>query len=654
MIRLLVRFGDKATSKSLEVDFLIVDVPTAYNVIIRQLTLHKSTTLYNQNKNRKQNKRKQNEGAGTARWALHHPHALLPQKRRLQLLGGWRPRLRQPRRRRDKLDLLRIAALRGGPLALIHKVKVRHEILVIFKLADKGQPDLAEVPEGVGAALLVALLLGLDRISRGLLQLMLQPFLLSLTGLKVRLQSFAAPLVLRDEPLDSRRHSATAFTLRVKTSAIAISSSVTLGGSEAPGAAKSQDLTMSWRRESLTPGSALMKLAEGRGASSKAPLAAGVATPIVFEGVRCSCLAGVRSPNDRLPDCHGLTWLSIGPLLLPSRQAHSGPLSASDESAHTPYLLGLLSNKVLPLLLPPAFGVGRYLFRSGVSGLEDRQPHPRLICIKQTGSQLALGRLSTPRIILKNQNVGCGKEEVIGLNCLSHEPRNGPRFIILVYIELKVAGDPPLVDRRLPKRFRTGFPSFYHEARPIVKAIPPQVPSLLRSPLNGMNEVERPSRTSKAVQLTGRCKGTNVVPGSGHDLRGHQFGGNGDDSLAPTDKTPYTWRAAHSRWHPPQESRRNTRRAGDTTSRGPSCGFEQVGPPGNSDPSATISVTGGVLPLSLSTDLPGPNDASGEEELVEALSEDKLLEECPEEELDEPVPKEALELVEATLASGLD
>ncbi|KAJ8431188.1 hypothetical protein Cgig2_010220 [Carnegiea gigantea] len=42
MIRLLVRFGDKLKSKNLEVDFLVVDVPTAYNVILGHPTLHKT------------------------------------------------------------------------------------------------------------------------------------------------------------------------------------------------------------------------------------------------------------------------------------------------------------------------------------------------------------------------------------------------------------------------------------------------------------------------------------------------------------------------------------------------------------------------------------------------------------------------------------
>jgi len=41
MIRLPVHFGDKLKSKNLEVDFLFVDVPTAYDVILGRPTLHK-------------------------------------------------------------------------------------------------------------------------------------------------------------------------------------------------------------------------------------------------------------------------------------------------------------------------------------------------------------------------------------------------------------------------------------------------------------------------------------------------------------------------------------------------------------------------------------------------------------------------------------
>ena len=41
MIRLRARFGDKLKSVNLEVDFLVVDVPTAYSVILGRPTLHK-------------------------------------------------------------------------------------------------------------------------------------------------------------------------------------------------------------------------------------------------------------------------------------------------------------------------------------------------------------------------------------------------------------------------------------------------------------------------------------------------------------------------------------------------------------------------------------------------------------------------------------
>ena len=41
MIHLQVRFGDKTKSKSLEVGFLVIDVPMAYNVILGRPTLYK-------------------------------------------------------------------------------------------------------------------------------------------------------------------------------------------------------------------------------------------------------------------------------------------------------------------------------------------------------------------------------------------------------------------------------------------------------------------------------------------------------------------------------------------------------------------------------------------------------------------------------------
>ncbi|KAJ8421917.1 LOW QUALITY PROTEIN: hypothetical protein Cgig2_021606 [Carnegiea gigantea] len=41
MIHLPLRLGDKVKARNLEVEFLVVDIPTAYNVILRRPTLHK-------------------------------------------------------------------------------------------------------------------------------------------------------------------------------------------------------------------------------------------------------------------------------------------------------------------------------------------------------------------------------------------------------------------------------------------------------------------------------------------------------------------------------------------------------------------------------------------------------------------------------------
>ena len=45
MIRLPLRFGDKGKAKNVEVDFLVVDVPTIYNIIQGRPTLHKVKSI---------------------------------------------------------------------------------------------------------------------------------------------------------------------------------------------------------------------------------------------------------------------------------------------------------------------------------------------------------------------------------------------------------------------------------------------------------------------------------------------------------------------------------------------------------------------------------------------------------------------------------
>ncbi|KAJ8421719.1 LOW QUALITY PROTEIN: hypothetical protein Cgig2_015073 [Carnegiea gigantea] len=109
-----------------------------------------------------------------------------------------------------------------------------------------------------------------------------------------------------------------------------------LGRSEAPGDAKSQDLTMSWTRKSRTPGSALMKLAEGRGVIEEALLATRVTAPAVFEGVWCPYLGSVPlttgSPIGERP----AGWLSPPPPVMgqkPRSRQVVARSSASFESA---------------------------------------------------------------------------------------------------------------------------------------------------------------------------------------------------------------------------------------------------------------------------------------------------------------------------------
>ncbi|KAJ8434639.1 hypothetical protein Cgig2_032917 [Carnegiea gigantea] len=184
-----------------------------------------------------------------------------------------------------------------------------------------------------------------------------------------------------------------------------------------------------------------------------------------------------------------------------------------------------------------------------------------------------------------------------------------------------------------------------HEARPIVKIVPPQVLGLFGGPLDRVNQAKCPSRASQATQFTSCDERAIVVPGHGHNLYrcqlvlvqnlpDHGMQGKMEAVVKGYPVYRYTlggrlihggiWLGNHEgalgsgKWLP-----------------GPSCESEQVQAPGNSDPLATISVTGGVRPFCLGTELPGPNDDSGEE-LVKVPSEDEFLEDWPEAEPDEP------------------
>ncbi|KAJ8450719.1 hypothetical protein Cgig2_021191 [Carnegiea gigantea] len=219
---------------------------------------------------------------------------------------------------------------------------------------------------------------------------------------------------------------------------------------------------MSWTKESLTSGSALIKLTEGRADKEEAAPATVAGVPAVLKIVGCPGRAGVRARGPRPPSYQVAprSSASCGPAnsqRASSRgvqgRAPAGRSSVSvrrrnhvrNRKGHIIYLFGLLGHEKLPLLLSLTLGSGCHLFRGGIPGLKHCQPSPRLTCIKQTGGQ--------------NKKAGCSEEEVIRkelqsrepverlpiarpapsplgllrrLNCLGHEPRDRLRPIVLM------------------------------------------------------------------------------------------------------------------------------------------------------------------------------------------------------------------------------
>ncbi|KAJ8420105.1 LOW QUALITY PROTEIN: hypothetical protein Cgig2_011975 [Carnegiea gigantea] len=144
------------------------------------------------------------------------------------------------------------------------------------------------------------------------------------------------------------------------------------------------------------------------------------------------------------------------------------------------YLLGLLVDEAQPLLLPTALE----MLRSGVPDLKDCQPRPRLLYIKQKGSQnqrrklTNVGMTSTLGKVLKDQKTRRGKKEIVRkklqlrepiqrfliirlallplralhrLYGLSHKLGDRSRLIILPYAELEVASNLSFLYHGFPK-----------------------------------------------------------------------------------------------------------------------------------------------------------------------------------------------------------
>ncbi|KAJ8420398.1 LOW QUALITY PROTEIN: hypothetical protein Cgig2_013885 [Carnegiea gigantea] len=237
---------------------------------------------------------------------------------------------------------------------------------------------------------------------------------------------------------------------------------------------------MSWTRESLTPGFALIKLAEGRGVREEAPPATAATAPAALEGVWWPCLAGVRSPDDRLPDC----WPALA--------------SSTCEGTEAPILLDcpsvlcfLRTRKLTTGLFPQGTreGACRKKFKSMSQEKLREEGHIRSYTIPfwpagQQGAaspppayarqRLPLAQeIRRPAAVRKKslaKNFSLGSQfngsrlafSLLGplhrLNRLSHEPRDGPRPIVFANIEHKVTGSLSFLSRGFPEGVPNRFP----------------------------------------------------------------------------------------------------------------------------------------------------------------------------------------------------
>ncbi|KAJ8450535.1 LOW QUALITY PROTEIN: hypothetical protein Cgig2_020172 [Carnegiea gigantea] len=220
--------------------------------------------------------------------------------------------------------------------------------------------------------------------------------------------------------------------------------------------------------------------------------------------------------------------------------------------------------------------------------------------------------------ILKDQKAGHGEKEIVrkkfqlrvpvtglalpplgtlhGLNCLRHKLGDGPRLVVLTYVKLEVMARLSLLRRTSPQPDfrRTKRKSYFQCFTFDFFSMAAMKPDLL------LKQYHPKSPFSLGALWTGRPSG------QGSDCPAH---------LA-----------------------------------------DPSGAAGNSGPSATISTTNplGAWPFLLSIDLPGADGLSGDEELVDTPSDDELLDKLSEEKLEEVSPEVELELMEVTLAPGLD
>ncbi|KAJ8436309.1 LOW QUALITY PROTEIN: hypothetical protein Cgig2_005233 [Carnegiea gigantea] len=225
-------------------------------------------------------------------------------------------------RRGDKLYFLGVTAFIFGPLTLIHVVEASLEIAVFLKFWGQRYQR--------GPASRVTPWLG-------------PPFLLlwphqprpsqafPLTGAA---SSFCRLHGRSDQPSAFPNTAGVDSHPRANASAVATSSSVTVGGSEASGVTKSQDLTRSWASENLAAESALMKLVDGHWGATAGSLGSGTygfgrgglflkAGGAIPRQSASRLLrgrpSGSRFPHLRRGECRNLVWTTLSPLPLADR-----------------------------------------------------------------------------------------------------------------------------------------------------------------------------------------------------------------------------------------------------------------------------------------------------------------------------------------------
>ncbi|KAJ8424043.1 LOW QUALITY PROTEIN: hypothetical protein Cgig2_023228 [Carnegiea gigantea] len=222
-------------------------------------------------------------------------------------------------------------------------------------------------------------------------------------------------------------------------------------GSESPGVTKSQNLTRSCTSKNLGAESALMKLVDARWVIRREPPAAWEVAPtkgrLVPKGRDCD------PQMTDFPIAEGQTVRP--PLTPPAKRWRPRPHPDGPQSV-------IASGPALPFLFSPVLGISYHLLRSGIPNLEDRQPSPCLLYIKQKGRSKGRRRRERNRSQTTltwranskapyHWTCSSSSQDLHRLNCLSYKLRDRPRLIILPYVKLQVSGRLSLLGRGLPK-----------------------------------------------------------------------------------------------------------------------------------------------------------------------------------------------------------